>query len=140
MFFHLTNFRELGQKYKHTFVRFWFKWKFACEIYWPLDKITIKCSPKWVKKLGVLAWKRNSFFLGVIYELSQIFQIFSIKTLSKYLHNINYLCYWGISASVNKVFFSSQLIFSQTLCKLMVVLQKVEKLVLKNSLLPRSTI
>ena len=65
----------------------------------------IKCSPKWVKKLGVLAWKRNSFFLGVIYELSQIFQIFSIKTLSKYLHNINYLCYWGISASVNKVFF-----------------------------------
>ena len=28
LFFDLTNFRELGQKYKNNFVCFWFKWKF----------------------------------------------------------------------------------------------------------------
>ena len=39
LFFHLTNFRELGQKYKNIFVRFLVQMKtlkFAFETNWPL--------------------------------------------------------------------------------------------------------
>ena len=57
------------------------------------------------QKIGSFGLKKKFIFSRCHLWVKSNCSNFFNKIPFKYLHNINYLRYWGISASVNKVFF-----------------------------------
>ena len=81
-FFHLTHFRELGQKYKNIFVRFLVQMEtlnFALEINWPLVMpllVLLQSSIDIIYRIST--WACSSFYLWEISKQCAILQNTSI--------------------------------------------------------------